>query len=111
MADLSCVKPKGLRAKVPHHGIAEVVQPVVVVGVAGQGVLSPVVVRVDLVPKERNHMKSSMHPVHAEGHEVVVGHQSKHPLMKGCHDAGRCWVVAGDCKVETQVEGKLTEQG
>ena len=82
----------------------------VVVGVPGQGVLGPVVVGVDLLPKEWNHMKSSMHPVHAEGHEVVIGYKTKHTLMKGCHVASR-GVVPGNGIIETHVESQLAEQG
>ena len=37
-------RKEGLRTEMAHDGIAEVVQPVVVVGVAGQRVLGPVVV-------------------------------------------------------------------
>ena len=96
---------EGLRTEMTHHGIAEVVQPVVVVGVAGQGVLGPVVVGVDLLPKEWK----LVHPVHAEGQEVVIGYKTKHRLMKGCHVASR-GVVAGSGIIETHIESELAEQ-
>ena len=94
----------------PHDGVAKVVQPVVIVGVAGQRVLGPVVVRVDLVPQEGHHVKRSMHPVHAEGHEVVVRHKAQGALLKRCHHLGLWRIVAWNGVVEAHVESKLAEQ-
>ena len=107
----SQVNPEGLCAEMSHHSIAEVVEPVIVVGVAGQWMLCPVVITVDVVPQEWNDMKRPMHPVHAEGHKVVVGHEAKRTLMKRCDHTCRSWVVPRNGIVEPHVKCELAQQG
>lgn len=101
-------RKKHLCTKVPNHRIAQVIQPVIIIRVAGQGMLGPVVVGVDLLPEPWHHMQGPVHPIHPEGHQVVVGHQphSAFPQRRG-HRAGR--VVAGDGVVQPHIEGKLAD--
>mmetsp|Transcript_5503 Transcript_5503/g.7770 ORF Transcript_5503/g.7770 Transcript_5503/m.7770 type:complete len:291 (+) Transcript_5503:650-1522(+) len=101
---------QNLGEEVPHEGVREVVHPVVLVGVPRQWVPGPVVVGVDVVPEPRHDVQRTVHPVHAEGQDVVVRQHSKSPLVQGGDWPG-CWIVARHRVVEAQVEHELTDQG
>lgn len=64
----------------------------------------------NLFPKPRNHMEGPMHPIHPEGQQIVIGHQSHRTVTQGRDHVLSDWIVARDGIVQTHVESELADQ-
>mmetsp|Transcript_97958 Transcript_97958/g.261488 ORF Transcript_97958/g.261488 Transcript_97958/m.261488 type:complete len:239 (+) Transcript_97958:357-1073(+) len=93
-----------------HDRIRKIVQPVVLISVPRQGMPSPVVKGMNLLPQHRNDVQSTVHPVHPERKHIVIPQQSQETLVH------RLWSCSPrkesrDPKVQRQIESELTQHG
>mmetsp|Transcript_47550 Transcript_47550/g.153147 ORF Transcript_47550/g.153147 Transcript_47550/m.153147 type:complete len:313 (+) Transcript_47550:335-1273(+) len=105
-------RKQDLRGNLAHDGVAEVVEPVVLVRVAGERMPRPVVNHVDAPPEKRHDVERAVGPVHAKGEEVVVGHKTGQPDRNRCASQPRVegGVEARHSVVQCQDERELREE-
>mmetsp|Transcript_47918 Transcript_47918/g.129241 ORF Transcript_47918/g.129241 Transcript_47918/m.129241 type:complete len:345 (-) Transcript_47918:24-1058(-) len=98
-----------LCGEVPSNMIDEILQPMVLIGVPRQRVPGPVVDRVQVLPEPGVDVVSSMAPVHAEGHDVVVQSELRDPDGETVLHVLRRGVVARQAVVHEHAEGELAQ--
>mmetsp|Transcript_2107 Transcript_2107/g.5630 ORF Transcript_2107/g.5630 Transcript_2107/m.5630 type:complete len:331 (+) Transcript_2107:347-1339(+) len=98
-----------LCGEVPSNMIDEILEPVVLVRVPRQRVPGPVVDRVQVLPEPGVDVVSSMAPVHAEGHDVVVQSELRDPDGETVLHVLRRGVVARQAVVHEHAEGELAQ--
>jgi len=75
-----------LRTKMASNVVDQILQPMVLIGIAGQRMLSPVMDRVQVLPEPGVNVVCTVTPIHAEGHNVVVQGKLPYPHKKAVAD-------------------------
>ena len=70
--ELVIKRDEDLWKEMTNNGVTKVVCPMILIGSAGYRMLGPVVEGVDPSPEPRVNMKSSVHPVHAKRHDIMI---------------------------------------
>eukprot|EP00971_Amphidinium_carterae_P344592 6485082-Amphidinium_carterae.1 len=103
-------RQQDLRKSMTHNGVHEVVKPMVLVGVAREGVPSPMMEGVNVLPHEWHNMQSSMHPIHAERQRVVVADEAQGALIPWQNHLRCSWIVSRNGIVKANIECELAQQ-